>query len=337
MKALIHTDAFEFEYCDVPPPDHQEDQLLIRIGAVGICGSDIHGFTGATGRRIPPVIMGHETAGKVIKAPSNSKFNPGDRVALDSTIYCGNCVFCDQGRINLCEHRTVIGVSCGEYRKDGAMAEFIAVPERILHNIPDSLSMENACMIEPATVALHATSLARIDQDSTVMVVGAGVIGLFIVQAVRLAGAKTIIAVDIDDGRLEIARHHGATETHNPLTTPTGETSLPTIDVGIEAVGKSETINLLLNNIRKGGQLVLVGNVSPTVELPLQKIVSSEISIVGSCASAGEYPEAIELLSTGSLKTDKIIGQVAPLSEGGDWFKKLYHKEVDHLKVILKP
>ena len=127
--------------------------------ACGICGSDVHGMDGSTGRRIPPLIMGHEAAGEIAEVGAGvSGWKPGDRVTFDSTIYCGRCWHCLRGEVNLCDERRVLGVSCAEYRRDGAFAEFVAVPERILYRLPDDLSFEQAAMVEAVSVAVHAVA-----------------------------------------------------------------------------------------------------------------------------------------------------------------------------------
>ncbi|MBC7335058.1 MAG: alcohol dehydrogenase catalytic domain-containing protein, partial [Clostridia bacterium] len=157
MKALVLTAYKQLEIQDVPTPEPGAGEILVRVRACGICGSDVHGFDGSTGRRRPPIIMGHEASGVVAKIGDGvSRFRPGDRVTFDSTIYCGRCEFCRQGRINLCENRRVLGVSCAEYRQDGAFAEYVVVPEHIAYRLPDSVSFEQAALIEPLSVALHA-------------------------------------------------------------------------------------------------------------------------------------------------------------------------------------
>src|SRR5947209_1500247 len=152
MKALVLKEYKQFEFTDVPVPDIGTEEVLIQVKACGICGSDVHGMDGSTGRRIPPVIMGHEAAGVISKVgPAVTGWQVGDRVTFDSTIYCGKCYFCRRGEINLCDNRRVLGVSCGDYRQHGAFAEYVAVPQHILYRVPDWLPFSKAALVEPVS------------------------------------------------------------------------------------------------------------------------------------------------------------------------------------------
>ncbi|MEC7907201.1 MAG: alcohol dehydrogenase catalytic domain-containing protein, partial [Verrucomicrobiota bacterium] len=179
MKALELVAEGAFDYKEVDNPVIKADEVLIRVKACGICGSDVHGMDGSSGRRIPPIIMGHEASG-VIEALGNevdsSVWKPGDRVTFDSMVYCGDCWHCRRGETNLCDNRMVLGVSCGDYRNHGAFAEFVAVPERILYKLPDSLSFEHAALTEAVSVAVHAVDLTPIKLDDSAVVVGSGMI-----------------------------------------------------------------------------------------------------------------------------------------------------------------
>ena len=216
MKALLLTAPSTLAIVDFPTPAIADDEVLVRIHACGICGSDFHGWDGSSGRRQAPLIMGHEASGEIVATgPRVEKWNAGDRVTFDSTIYCGVCHFCRQGQINLCENRRVVGVSPTEYKQHGAFAEFVAVPSRILYRLPDTLPFDQAAMIEPVSIAVHAVQRITIAATDTVVVVGSGMIGLLIVQALRWAGAKRIVAVDLAENRLTLARRRLA-ESQDP-------------------------------------------------------------------------------------------------------------------------
>src|SRR5689334_6844914 len=153
MEALLLKEYKQLEMVRMAEPEAGPDDVLVRVRACGICGSDVHGFDGSTGRRIPPLVMGHEAAGVVAGRGANVKnFRDGDRVTFDSTVSCGKCYFCARGEINLCDNRQVLGVSCGDYRRHGAFAEYVSVPQNILYKLPDSLPFEHAALIEAVSV-----------------------------------------------------------------------------------------------------------------------------------------------------------------------------------------
>src|SRR5262249_7642799 len=142
---------------DVPTPEPKPGEVLVAVKACGICGSDVHGMDGSTGRRRPPIIMGHEAAGVIAEIGKGvDGWKTGDRVTFDSTIYCGECDFCRRGLINLCDRRRVLGVSCEDYRQHGAFAELVAIPQHIVYRLPEELPFEHAALAEPFSIALHA-------------------------------------------------------------------------------------------------------------------------------------------------------------------------------------
>lgn len=343
MNALVLSEYRRFTLEDVRIPVFSATEVLVQVAACGICGSDVHGYDGSSGRRIPPIIMGHEAAGIVAAVGSEVRTVAlGDRVTFDSTVYCGTCEFCTRCEVNLCDSRQVVGVSCGEYRRAGAFAEYIAVPEYIVYRLPDSLSFADAAMLEAVSVALHAVGISRIAGGETALVIGAGMIGLLTMQAARNAGCSRVLVADVDATRLKMAAALGADETLLASEAElTGEilrlTSGRGVDVVLEAVGRGETVATAIDCVRKGGRVTLVGNIASQVTIPLQKVVTRQIRLQGSCASAGEYPEAIELVSSGKIQVSPLISAVAPLSEGPQWFERLYAREPNLMKVILDP
>jgi len=343
MKALVLSAYKQLALEDVPVPQPADDELLIRIKACGICGSDVHGFDGSTGRRIPPIVMGHEASGVVEAVGSKvANFKAGDRVTFDSTVYCGHCFYCKRGQVNLCENREVIGVSTPLFRRMGAFAEYVTVPARIAYALPDSMPFSHAALIEAASVAVHGASLTPVEPGDTAIVVGAGMIGLLTLQAVRQAGAARVFVVDLDDTRLAMARDLGATETFNSKTQNViaeiqKRTEGRGADVALECVGITDAIALAVEGVRKGGAVTLVGNVAPKIELALQSVVSRQIRLQGSCASSGEYPECIAMMADGRIRVEPLVSAVAPLTEGASWFQRLYNREPGLLKVVLEP
>jgi len=343
MKALVLEDYNRLEYKDVPDPLVGPDDVLIDVKACGICGSDVHGMDGNSGRRQPPIIMGHEAAGVISDLGSNvTEWKKGDRVTFDSTIYCGGCHFCKLGQINLCDNRRVLGVSCDQYRRHGAFAQYVVVPQHILYRLPDELTFTREAMVESLSIAYHAVNRTTVLPNDTAVVVGTGMIGLLVIQVLRAAGCGDIIAVDIDADRLELAEKLGAdlglkSDDCNVTDEVIERTEGRGADLAFEAVGITPTIQAALSSLRKGGSLTMIGNLSANVEMPLQKIVTGQITLYGSCASCGQYPACLDMIARGAIDVDSLISATAPLSEGALWFKRLYDREKGLMRVILIP
>ena len=388
MKALVLTAPSEFSYDTAfPDPIPGAGEVLVKIKACGICGSDIHGMDGRSGRRQMPIVMGHEAAGEIIEVGEGvTDWKVGERVTFDSTEYCGECEECQAGYVNLCPDRKVLGVSPGSYRRHGCFAEKIVLPERILYHIPDALSFEKAAFAEPVAIALHAVNLADgievgeafadecEDGDcgscgegcghdhgeaeeghvhgegcaheevrgGVAVVVGAGLIGLLVIQALKARGWERVIAVDLDDKRLELSKTLGADDAFNAkqenlamhLREITGGDGA---DASFEVVGAAAPVDLAIRCVRKGGQVILVGNLQASTPFPLQEVVTRQITLRGSCSCAGEYPEAIRRIEDGSIQVEPLLSAVVPLEEGAGWFQRLYDNKEGLLKVVLTP
>jgi len=342
MKALVLEEYNRLVYKDVPDPQIGANEVLIQVQACGICGSDFHGMDGSSGRRQPPIIMGHEASGIIAEVGSEvDGWQKGERVTFDSTVYCGSCWHCRRGEMNLCDNRRVLGVSCDEYRQHGAFAEYVAVPYHILYRLPEEVTFSQAAMVEAVSIAVHAANRTPVKLNDSVMVVGAGNIGLLIIQVFKAFGCNPVIAADIDSDKLEWAKQAGADIVINSGTTDIGEEVRKYtgrgIDIAVEAVGVTSAIQTAIDALRKGGKLTLVGNISPRIEFPLQSIVMREISVNGSCASNGEYPTCLDMIARKAVDVEPMISVTAPLSEGASWFEKLYDKEKGLMKVILLP
>ena len=344
MKALVLNEYGKLDLMDVPDPDAGPNEVLVRVRSCGICGSDVHGYDGSSGRRIPPVIMGHEASGVVAEVGNGVRaFDPGERVTFDSMICCRGCVFCRAGRPNLCQDRRVLGVSCDDYRRHGAFAEYVAVPDHIVFRVPDGVSFDEAAMVEPVSVAVHAVARANPALGDKTLVVGAGMIGLLTVQALRSAGCGRIFVVDLAADRLRMAAELGADET---IQSGDG-TDVPEVvreltgglgaDLVMEAVGIGDTVAMSIDSVRKGGRVVLIGNIAPTVEFGLQSVVTREIDVLGSCASSNDYPACLDMMRRGAIRVRPVLSASVPLERGQEMFDRLYSREPGLTKVILQP
>jgi L-iditol 2-dehydrogenase len=343
MKALVLKQYNHLVYEEVPEPDIAPDEVLIQVKACGICGSDVHGVDGSTGRRIPPIIMGHEASGVIAEVGANvSGWQIGDRVTFDSATYCGQCYFCYRGMVNLCNERRIVGVSTPEFRMHGAFAEYVAIPQKVLYRLPDGLSFEHAAMMEAVSVAAHAIERTPISLQDTAVVVGSGMIGLLVIQLLKIAGCGQIIAVDLEQDRLDKACSLGADaglksgvdDVKAEVYRRTGGRGA---DIAVEAVGLTPTVEMAITSLRKSGSLTMLGNLAPTVELPLQEVVIRQLTLIGSTNAAGESEACLEMLASGAVNVDTLISAVAPLSEGASWFERLQKREVGLMKVILGP
>lgn len=348
MKALVLTAYNHLEIQDVQKPSPAPNEVLVRVQAVGICGSDVHGMDGSSGRRVPPIIMGHEASGIIAEVGEGVRqWAVGDRVTFDSTVYVLDDWYSRRGHYNLSDGREVVGVSTGTpeqpgFKRHGAFAEYVVVPQHILYAIPENVTFTQAALVEPVAVALHALSLTPIQVNDSAVVVGAGMIGLFVIQALRLAGCGTIIAIDLDNDRLALAQKLGAdvilnAKTDDVVSRVQAHTHGRGADVSFEVVGAGPSVRTAIDCVRKGATVTLVGNLAPTVEFPLQAVVTRELRLQGSCSINGEYEAALALISSGRINVEAILSAEVPLAEGADWFNRLYQKEKGLIKVVLKP
>ncbi len=333
MKALLYTAPFTLKLEDLPIPALANGDVLVRVCAVGICGSDVLGYTGTTGRRIPPLIMGHEAAGVVAElGPGVQDLQVNQRVCFDSTVYCNTCTACANRKFNRCARREVLGVSVPGMKRHGAMAEYVNLPAHSLHPIPDSLSFRHAAMLEPLAIGLHAVCRAPGLDRKRVLIIGAGTIGLCVLQAVCLQDPREVIVTDLNAHRLEVARHIGA-----------GVTEIPAdyayeADVTFEAVGIAPTIEAAIRGTQPGGHIVLVGNAAQCPPVDIQAVVAKELILAGTYASGGEYAEALARLTSGQLNPEPLISAKMSLEDGPLAFDRLQQGQSPELiKVLLKP
>jgi L-iditol 2-dehydrogenase len=338
MKALVFAGPGEMPLQEHPDPTPGPGEVVVAIRAAGICGSDVHGFLGATGRRRPGVVMGHEAAGEVVEVgPAVASVRTGDRVILRSILPCGRCEACRRGQPNICTDRKGMGMHF-----DGAYAERIAVPESLLLPMPDTLSYQEGALVEPLAVAMHAVNITPFALMDFVVVVGAGAIGLLTLLAARLRGAGSIVVTDRSAHRLAVARSLGAdltvdVSTHHAVELIRAATGGQGADAVFEAVGVAETAAQSLLSVRSGGHVTWIGNSAPLVELPMQELVTREVTLRGSYGFREEFEQAADALAAGTIDVQHLIERLAPLEEGSDLFRELGSGELDAVKVVLTP
>lgn len=338
MRALTYLGPKHMELLDVPEVVPQKGEVKVALRASGICGSDTHGYLGTTGRRIPPMVMGHESAGEVVALGEGAtKFAVGDPVVIFPIKYCGHCEYCQQGLVNICPNRTFLGAM----HEDGTFVDAICMPEHLLLKMPEGMSYANGALVEPFAVAYRAVSQALPLTGKTVMVVGSGPIGLLITMIAKHMGAEKLIVSDVVENRLNLALELGADFVVNGSKGDIGEqlkaqTGRDKVDVTIEAVGITPTAQQSIYYLKNKGLAVWVGNAALMIEVPMQEIVTRELTVKGNYIyTAEDFIDSIELIATGKFDFSKIISATIPLSEANDMFKTLTSGPNNFIKVIV--
>ena len=316
MPALVMTDINKLEVLDVPKPQIQKPtDVLLKVKSVGICGSDLHGYTGQSGRRIPPIVMGHEVAADVIAVGEACQIAVGSRVAIQPV---------QRNNPSPSGFPYVMGVNC-----DGAYAPYVCWPEENLFPIPDSLSYEHGSLTEPLGVTLHAVSIPRIQPYDTAFIAGAGPIGLLTLTILKQTGVRRIAISDLSDSRLALAQSIGADVTINPKNDDLGEviknlTDGVGVDVAFEAVGISATAQQTLEATRNNGTVIWIGNNHRMINIDMQAIVTRELSVLGSYGMTDrDFLRALQMLSDGQVPSDILINKTAELADGPELFDYL--------------
>lgn len=337
MKALVYEGAYQMPLREVPVPVPAENDVLVRVRSVGICGSDVHGFRGTTGRRKPPIIMGHEFSGVVEAAGSSVKdWKPGDRVVCNPLLTCGVCDGCASGFPNICQDRHCLGVDL-----NGAYAEFVNVHERMVYRLPEEMTFDQGAMVEPLAVAMRAANQTDFQLSDTVAIIGCGTIGLLTLLAVRMKGADEVIMIDTNDHRLAFAKKLGADHTLNSASEDVVEavkrlTNGKGAPAVIEAVGISATANLSLLIAKNGGRATWIGNSQPEVTINMQQIVTRELKVAGTYGFAGEFPAAIDAIRLGRVDPLLLVEKETHLADAANLIDELANGASNLVKVIVK-
>lgn len=343
MKAAVMTEPGQIIIEDIPVPTPQPNEVLIQVIAVGVCGSDVHYYEhGRIGPYVveKPIILGHECAGIVVSVGEQvSRFNVGDRVAIEPGVTCGHCEYCKEGRYNLCPDVQFLATP----PVDGAFVQYIVMRQDFVFPIPDHLSFEEAAMNEPFSVGIHAARRCHLQPGSTIAIMGMGPVGLMAIAAAKCFGATRIIVTDLEPIRLEAARKMGATEVINvkeedPVAKIKELTQGKGVDVAWETAGNPKALQSALSSIKRGGKLVIVG-LPPQDQIPVNipAIADNEIDIYGVFRYANTYPMGIEFLSSGKVDANVIITDKYPLSRTKEAMERAIHYKNESLKIIVYP
>lgn len=333
MKALVYFGPESVAIEEVPVPVPGEDEILLQVEAVGICGSELEGYLGHSSIRKPPLIMGHEFCGRVAKLGHQAQGLPiGQRVIVNPLLACGKCLNCLRGKINVCVNRQIVGI-----HRPGAFASYVAVPANSAIAVPDELDAAAASLAEPLAVAIHALKLGMRPLED-VLIYGAGPIGLLCLQAALQMGAATVTVVDLQPGRLAHAARLGAQVMAPQELEEKRATAFPHgIPVIIDCVGVQATREQALGLIDPGGTVVMVGLGRDQSSLPVNHLVRQEISLIGSYTYTHEdFGQAVGLLQQNKV-TAAGWSELRSLGDAPVAFRELVDGKSAYSKIILTP
>jgi 2-desacetyl-2-hydroxyethyl bacteriochlorophyllide A dehydrogenase len=336
MKALVYTQPRKVEYLDWPDPQLAPGDALVRIGAVALCGSDVHGWLGHSRGRVPPLVLGHEMAGTVERVESGAPVKPGQLAAVYPIIGCNRCSYCATNQEYICRRKRVLGL-----HEAGGCAQFLKAPARNLYPIAEDMGMLLGALVEPLSNALHFVSLAERDRGPCA-VLGAGPIGLLILQVARSLAFHPIAVVEVNARRSGLAVRLGADMALNPqepgaveqLESFFGEDGCSVI---FDAAGFSPTRQLALRLVRSGGLIVLAGLGEAETSFDCVDLIRREVRVIGAYAySRREFQQAIEWVASGRVAFDGWVSQ-ASLQDGQRVFEELAQPKPERIKVVLRP
>lgn len=342
MKAafLYEVGKVGFEEIDVPTP--KPDEALVKIEAVGMCGSDVHYYeTGRIGRYVveKPLILGHECSGTIVEVGSEVKsVKVGDRVAVEPGVPCRKCLHCRSGHYNLCDDVVFMATP----PVDGSFTEYVTHSADFLFPIPDNMTFPEGAMIEPLSVGMHATARGRVTVGDTVVVLGSGPIGLVTIQAAKARGASTVIATDVESGRLGLAEKLGASVTVNAKEKDAIEvinevTNGLGADIVIETAGTQVTTQAAIHAARRGGTVVWVG-LAPQDEFPIPVVeaIDKELDIHGIFRYANVYPAAIDLVAEGKVDVKSMITRTFDFADVPEAVEFAAKKDPNTIKIMVE-
>lgn len=339
MRALVWEAPRTMVMRDQPEPVAQPGEVVIKVAYAGICGSELSGYLGHNALRVPPLVMGHEFSGEIVALSDEARrreLSLARHVTANPLVYCGTCAYCQRGLNQLCTSRKLIGA-----HRPGAYAEYVSVPAQLVMPLPDGMTLPTGALTEPAACGVRIGELAGQVQDEPCLVIGAGPIGLLVLQVLHLKGAQRVFLVERDPARLAMGAALGA-ETINPNTTDPVKFLREATDnlgvfVSVDAVGTALTRQQCIAATRSAGAVILSGLHEESSVMPNADIIRREIVVRGSFAySPANFAEALRLLSIGTLTLAPWIVE-APLDQGGTWFERLIDAPGDVSKVLLVP
>ena len=312
MKAAVLTDKMKMEIQELPVPTPLENEVIVKVKACGICGTDQHIYHGQPGSAEVefPIVLGHELAGEVVQVGGKvTQFTAGDRVSIDPNMYCGECDYCRGNRQHLCENLQAVGVT-----RNGGMGEFCAVPAANCYTLPDQLSYEEGAMIEPLGCVLHGINQIKIRPGASVLIIGGGYIGLMMLQMTKLYGASPVVVSEPDQTKHQLAIQLGADEAITPAEL---EQKPDGFDIVIECVGRKESMTQAVSMAKKGGSVLLFGVSAPDTKIEVQPfdIFSKELTIKGSFINPHTHDQAISLVQQGKVQIKPLLSHQFAMDE----------------------
>lgn len=336
MKASVWYGGKDIRIEDLPTPKIKHDEVLVKVKAVSICGSDLHAYLGVSKRRVPSLVMGHEFSGEVVKLGSSVKgLKEGDRVVVEPILSCGKCTLCKSGRSNICENLKLIGL-----HQSGAFSEYIPVHETKCHKLPNALSFEEASLTEPLAVAVHAVNLTFVEKGQDICIIGSGAVGLMTLKVAKNKGVGKIFVIDTLDYRLELAKKLGATIIINAKKDDPVKKVLAQggVDVVFEAVGHQQTVQQALSMVRRGGKVTIIGMLEATMEIGMLDVTVKETEIRGTYGyTTNDFKQALKLIVDDKVKVKPLITHFLPLKDIAKGFEILSKGLETVIKVVLKP
>lgn len=350
MKAALWYNQKDIRVENIPEPSAEKDQVKIKVSYCGICGSDLHEYLAGpifipVGEAHPisrdkaPIVMGHEFAGEVVAVGENvTGIEVGDRVCVEPIYSCGKCASCQKGHYNVCEQLGFIGLSGGL----GGFSEYSVVPSKMVHKIPDNMTWEQAALVEPTAVAVHAVRQSDMKIGDSIAVIGTGPIGLLVIQAAKAAGASKIMAVEVSPERRDIAKQAGAHIVIDPLEVNPVQaikdyTNGLGVDVAFEVAGIEATINTAIESTKYEGNVVNISIWEKPASIPVNKFILTERKMTSIIAYRNIFPQVIQLIANGQIQAAELITKKISLEQiVAEGFEALI-KNKNQIKILVDP